>query len=177
MGRGQAPKPPPASPAPKDQPLVVNGWSLFIWTDLANRWRALKAEVERLRVQDREGYVRAPATKMLAMLAALMFREIPADPDAKEYRQGHTLGKPFAHWRRAKFFRRFRLFFRFHSKHRAIVYAWLNDETTLRRAGARTDPYAVFAGMLARGQPPDNFEVLLRASVALRRDEVPNDTP
>lgn len=149
------------------QPLGVNGWSLYIWTDLAQRWRALRAEVERLRQQDPKEYVHSPAAKMLKMVAALMFKEIPADPNAKRYRLGHSLGSQFTSWRRAKFFRRFRLFFRFHSQRRAIVYVWLNDERTLRKAGARTDPYAVFAKMLAGGSPPDDFDDLLRASGAL----------
>ena len=104
---------------------------------------------------------------MLKVLAALMFKEIPADPNAKRYRLGHSLGSRFTSWRRAKFLGRFRLFFRFHSKRRAIVYVWLNDERTLRKAGARTDPYAVFAKMLAAGEPPDDFDGLIRASGAL----------
>lgn len=107
---------------------------------------------------------------MLAMLAALMLREIPADPGAREYRLGRTLGPRFTHWRRAKFFGRFRPFFRYHSGRRIIVYVWLNDEHTLRKAGSRTDVYAVFAAMLTRGVPPDDFEALVRASRALRTE-------
>jgi toxin YhaV len=139
-----------------------------MWRELADRWRALRSDVERLKQRDPAGYVHAPATKMLAMLAVLMLREIPADPNANEYRQGHALGRKLGHWRRAKFFGRFRLFFRFHSRRRAIVYVWLNDENTLRKAGARTDPYTVFARMLAAGTPPDDFDDLLRASGPLR---------
>lgn len=151
---------------PPGQPLVVNGWSLHVWTDMAQRWTALRATVERLRQEDPHGYVHGPAAKVLKAVAALMFREIPADPNAKRYRLGHWLGRRFTSWRRAKFFGLFRLFFRFHSKRRAIVYVWLNDEQTLRKAGARTDPYAVFAKMLAAGEPPDDFDDLLRASGA-----------
>jgi len=110
---------------------------------------------------------------MLKVLAALMFKEIPADPNAKRYRLGHSLGRQFTSWRRAKFLGRFRLFFRFHSKRRAIVYVWLNDEQTLRKAGARTDPYAVFARMLAAGEPPGDFDDLLRAAAALRAQNGP----
>jgi toxin YhaV len=110
---------------------------------------------------------------MLKMLAALMFREIPSDPNARRYRLGHSLGTQFTSWRRAKFFGRFRPFFRFHSQRRAIVYVWLNDEHTLRKAGARTDPYAVFAKMLASGTPPDGFDDLLRASGTLRAPHGP----
>lgn len=118
-------------------------------------------------MEDPQRYSHAPAAKMLKVLAALMFKEIPADPNAQRYRPGHSLGSQFTSWRRAKLLGRFRLFFRFHSKRRAIVYVWLNDERTLRKAGARTDPYAVFAKMLAAGEPPDDFDALLRASGAL----------
>lgn len=45
---------------------------------------------------------------------------------------------------RSKIGRRFRLFFRYDSKARAIVFAWVDDEQTLRSAGSRSDPYAVF---------------------------------
>jgi len=158
----------PGPPAvPEGQPLVVNGWSLYVWTDMAQRWNALRATVERLRQEDPQGYVRSPAAKMLKTVAALILKAIPTDPNAKRYRLWHSLGKQFTSWRRAEFFGRFRLFFRFHSKRRAIVYVWLNDERTLRKAGARTDPYAVFAKMLAAGEPPDDFDDLLRASGAM----------
>jgi toxin YhaV len=157
------------APSAQSQPLVVNSWSLYIWTDLAERWNSLRAEVERLRQRDPQGSVHSPAAKMLKMMAAVMLKEIPADPNSKRYWLGHSLGGQFASWRRAKFLGRFRLFFRFHTKRRAIVYAWLNDELTLRKAGARTDPYAVFARMLASGSPPDDFDDLLRASGALKQ--------
>jgi toxin YhaV len=44
---------------------------------------------------------------------------------------------------------------------RVIVYAWVNDRNTLRKAGASTDPYAVFARMLANGNPPNDWPALL----------------
>ena len=37
----------------------------------------------------------------------------------------------------------------------------MNDETTLRKAGARSDPYTVFHRKLAGGNPPDNWAALL----------------
>jgi toxin YhaV len=46
------------------------------------------------------------------------------------------LGLPFRHWRRAKIGRRFGLFFRFDSRSRIIIYAWVNDAQTLRFAGS-----------------------------------------
>ena len=66
---------------------------------------------------------------------------------------------------RAKFGgNRFRLFFRADSRARVIVYAWVNDRDTLRKAGAGTDPYAVFARMLANANPPDGWPALLAAA-------------
>lgn len=41
-----------------------------------------------------------------------------------------------------------------------IVHAWVNDRDTLRKAGAASDPYAVFARMLAQGNPPDAWDTL-----------------
>jgi toxin YhaV len=66
------------------------------------------------------------------------------------------------HWFRAKFHQRYRLFFRFSSKDKIIVYVWIHDESTLRKAGAKTDAYAVFGAMLKSGEPPQSLEALLR---------------
>ena len=56
------------------------------------------------------------------------------------------------------------MFFRFDTKSKVIVYAWINDHHTLRAEGARSDPYAVFSKMLARNNPPDDWTELLRSS-------------
>jgi toxin YhaV len=45
-----------------------------------------------------------------------------------------------------------------------IVFAWVNDEQTLRSAGSKSDPYAVFEKMLGRGNPPDDWNALVTAS-------------
>lgn len=44
-----------------------------------------------------------------------------------------------------------------------IVYAWVNDEQTLRSAGSKTDPYGVFEKMPGRGRSPDDWDALVRA--------------
>ena len=90
-----------------------------------------------------------------------MLETVPTDPARDEYRQGNTLGPAHRHWRRAKIGRRFRLFFRYDSKAKVIVYAWVNDETTLRSSGSKSDPYAVFEKMLGRGNPPDDWNALV----------------
>ena len=93
-----------------------------------------------------------------------MLEIIPQDPSRDEYRQGNTLGPRYRHWRRARIGRRFRLFFRYDARAKVIVYAWVNDQSTLRFSGNRNDLYTIFARMLARGNPPDNRAALMTAS-------------
>lgn len=73
---------------------------------------------------------------------------------------GHAL----VYRQRAKTGRRFHLFFRYDSHSRIIVYAWINDEKTLRTAGSKHDLYAVFQKRLSRGNPPDDWSTLLDQS-------------
>lgn len=144
-----------------------HGWKLYRAGAFAHALTALQAEVERLAAGKPETYRAHPKTKLLARVRALVLDEIPRDPNARVYALGATLGPAHRHWRRAKFLQRFRLFFRFDSASRIIVYAWMNDENTLRKAGARSDPYAVFAQRLDAGDPPDDWNELL--SEARRR--------
>ncbi len=41
---------------------------------------------------------------------------------------------------------------------------WFNDGDTLRKAGSKTDVYATFRRMLARGDVPDSIDHLLAES-------------
>ncbi len=45
-----------------------------------------------------------------------------------------------------------------------IIFAWVNDENTLRSSGSKSDPCAVFQRMLERGHPPDDWAALLSLS-------------
>ena len=144
---------------------------MLFWRSFRERWTAIRDAARVAREADPDGYRHAPAVKFFRTLRDLVFEEIPANPDHPQFRQGKTLGGAHSHWRRAKFHRRFRLFFRFHSASRAIVYAWLNDETTLRKTGSRTDAYAVFRRMLERGTPPSDWEALMKACDAATADE------
>jgi toxin YhaV len=105
--------------------------------------------------------------KVADAIRQLILHEIPEDPARTRYRQGSTLGGEHKHWARAKFGNgRFRLFFRYHSKARIIVFAWVNDSETLRTYGSRTDAYVVFRRMLESGNPPDDWDALVRAASA-----------
>lgn len=142
--------------------LVVNGWRVFAHPLLLDQIEKLATAVADAKVKQPETWQSTANAKLLASLRQLIFETVPSDPTRPEYRQGGTLGKERKHWLRAKFGNgRFRLFFRYSSKDKAIIYAWVNDETTLRTYGSKTDAYAVFRKMLDSGNPPDTWERLL----------------
>ncbi len=150
------------------EPPRRNGWKLYQWREFGRAFAELVAEVERLERADPEGFRSHPSTKRLAAIYRLVTEIIPADPGAREFRQGNTLGPSNRHWFSAGFFQRYRLYFRFRTDARAIVYAWVNDDDTLRARGARSDAYAVFARMLEAGAPPGDWDQLLKESEALK---------
>lgn len=72
----------------------------------------------------------------------LAFDKIPQEPGSPAYRHGGTLGADRKNWFRGKTGNgRYRLFYRFSSPSRTIVYASLNDERTRRTSGSSTDAY------------------------------------
>ncbi len=144
--------------------MAVNAWGLYIYYLFDEQLAALEERAERARTQGADGPTSHPAAKLLTKVNELIYQLIPLDPSAAAFRQGNTLGKENRQWFRAKFSGRYRLFFRFSTQERAIVYAWINDEATLRKSGAKTDPYAVFQTMLAAGDPPQSFDDLLARS-------------
>lgn len=147
--------------------LQRHGWRLHAHPLFLDQLERLLAAVERARRSDPEGWQSKADARLLVALRALILDRIPRDPLAPAFRQGNTLGREHRHWFRAKFGgNRFRLFFRADSQARVIVYAWVNDRDTLRKAGAGTDPYAVFARMLAAGDPPGAWPALLAAARA-----------
>ncbi len=153
--------------------LQRHGWTLFGHPLLLDQLDRLIAASERAASADPAGWRGNANVKLLASARDLMFDRIPRDPLGPEFRQGNTLGPAHRHWFRAKFgANRFRLFFRADSAARIIVLTWVNDRETLRKAGAATDPYAVFARMLSSGHPPNDWPSLLAAAqdpAALRR--------
>jgi toxin YhaV len=137
---------------------------LFAHPLFLDQLEKLTASVSAVRDKDPGGYMRHSQTKLLAMVHEAVFRRIPADPSDKRFRQGGTLGEHHKNWFRDKFANgRFRLFFRFDSRSKVIVYAWLNDDKTLRAYGSKSDAYAVFKKMLDSGNPPTDWKRLLQA--------------
>src|SRR3984893_14345548 len=147
--------------------MNVNGWTVLFHEALLAQLRKLADAHARARKADPTGFRSNANVKLFAALAKLMLEVIPPDPSGPEYRQGNTLGPAYRHWFRASFLGRFRLFFRFDSRARIIVYAWVNDERSLRHRGSKSDPYEVFRRMLASGNPPNEWAALLRKSGGL----------
>lgn len=109
-------------------------WSLLFHRCVLEQLERLKAASDKAIASDsRNAHVNANV-KLYAALARLMLETIPSDPAREGFRQGSILSPDFRHWRCAKIGRRFRLFFRYDSRSRLIVYAWVNDEYTLRSA-------------------------------------------
>lgn len=145
--------------------LTINGWTILAHPLFLDQLEKLIETVEMMQAKKPAEYQKNANTKLLAALNKLIFEAIPADPTATAYRQGSTLSDDYKHWFRTKFGNgRFRLFFRYDSKAKVIIFAWVNDETTLRTYGAQTDAYKVFKGMLDNGNPPDDWAALHKAA-------------
>ena len=144
--------------------MTALSWSLLFHTCLLEQLEKLRVASEKAFSADSASAPENANVKLYAALSKLIFETVPDDPARDEYRQGNTMRPEFRHWRRAKIGRRFRLFFRYDSHTKVIVYAWVNDEKTLRAAGSKNDPYAVFQKMLSRGNPPDDWDALLKQS-------------
>jgi toxin YhaV len=141
--------------------MIAHGWKLYVHHRFERQYRLLVESVGVLAAKDPIGYQQQPLAKLLFAVQRLIFEVIQRNPNAPEFRQGNTLGAAHRHWFRAKFHQRYRLFYRFSTTEKVIVYAWMIDERTLRKAGAKTDPYYIFREMLEAGDLPPTMEALM----------------
>ncbi len=146
--------------------MKINGWQLF-------QHKLFKAEFDRLLAQAERIYQASPNTyqnhntvKLFTRIVQLITKEIPDNPEHDRFNQGNTLGENYRFWKRAKF-GRYRLFFRYERTKKVIIYAWINDEKSLRKQGDKNDPYALFVKGLKREKPPSSIEQLLKESEIL----------
>lgn len=121
-------------------------------------------EANKILDSGRPGAFNHPKVKLMAALDRLVFEIITSDPASSKFLLGNTLGPKHRAWRRAKFGGQYRVFFRFDSKAKIIIFGWVNDEDWLRAYGSKTDAYAVFAKMLESGSPPSTWTDLLGES-------------
>jgi toxin YhaV len=141
--------------------MIANGWKLYAYRLFDQQFQQLEDRVQSLTRKQPVHYKDQPAAKLLAAVHRLVFELIPRDPNAAEFRQGNTLGPDNRHWFRAKFHQRYRLFYRFSSRDKIIVYGWMSDELSLRKSSSKTDPYHVFGDLLKAGDPPRTMEQLI----------------
>ena len=142
-----------------------HGWHLLFHDGLIEQLQKLTAAAQRAQTQDPHGFQSNANVKLFNALAQLMLETVPSDHSRDEYRQGNTTGPAFRHWRRAKLGRRFRLFFRFDSKTRIIIFmAMMAAKTYLAKRQARADLTA-FDAVMARtgGEPPREGDRILPA--------------
>lgn len=144
--------------------MKINGWRIGFHAQILLKLEKLIEAVEEERRRHPGRVPQSQPARILASLRQLIFVDIPADPTRSIYRQGDTLGRDRKHWFRAKFGNgRYRLFFRYRASDKVLLFAWVNDEGTLRTYGKSTDAYAAFASMLDRDDPPDDWDALLTA--------------
>lgn len=141
--------------------VVVNGWVIVAHPLFIEQVDTLIEQVKEYRRRHPDTYRDKSAAKRLAAIRKLAFQDIPSDPASDRYRLGNTMGENYRYWRRAKFYQQYRLFFRYNTTDGIIVLAWVNDSSTLRARGSKTDAYSVFQRMLGGGSPPSTWKELL----------------
>ncbi|RKF13544.1 type II toxin-antitoxin system YhaV family toxin [Roseovarius spongiae] len=107
-------------------------------------------------------YRKKAPSKILAATEKLTKEVIPADPASSVFDLGNTIGPEHRTWKRAKFLQQSRLFFRHDMKSRIIIYGRVNNENTKRAYGSKTDTYRVFQKRLAAGDPPSDWNDLIK---------------
>lgn len=117
-----------------------HGWTLLFHEGVIEQLRKLHAAAERAEQNDPQGFESNANVKLFRALSQLIMDAVPSDPARDEFRQGNTLGPAYRHWRRAKIGRRFRLFFRYDSKAKAIVFAWGERRADLAVGGQQVRP-------------------------------------
>lgn len=138
--------------------LIQNGWKLFYhpvfgfhYGQLRDRARLLKK-----RLGNAE-FTRHPDVKLVAAVRRVILETIPEDPNRPDF----WLKGDLAKFRRVKGYGlpdRYRLFYVFSKQQQAVIVLYLNESGTLRKQGAKSDPYEVFSGLLGSGRLGSDFD-------------------
>lgn len=141
------------------------------WTKLwlpifEERYTEILDLVEKAMKDDPEHFYDKKIYKFWECVTDTIENRIFIEPTSSEFLLGNTLGRDNRSWKRAKkgLPNRYRLFFKCTTESNSIILAWLNDDKTLRKAGAKTDVYTVFKKKLANGEVPSDITSLLSDS-------------
>lgn len=160
-GKGPSSKGKSVSSSATTAIFEANGWTLLLHPCFLEQLEKLTAAVETERRKHGEAAANSANSKVLRQIIEIAFEKVPQNPAHPDYRQGKTLGSERTHWFRAKFGGgRYRLFFRYSTAEKIIIYAWVNDEDTLRTYGKKTDAYREFSRRLDADRPPDSWTAL-----------------
>ncbi|WP_051257754.1 type II toxin-antitoxin system YhaV family toxin [Desulfovibrio cuneatus] len=117
----------------------------------------------RMKEENPTGYKELPKVRFFDGIRKAMNNAL-ADPTHKRYLLGNTLGEAYRRWRRIKndgLPDRYRLFFQFSTEELKVIFCWLNDQSTMRKKGSKTDVYVIFKKLLENGKIPSQFSALL----------------
>lgn len=152
---------------------VYHGYELHALTIFQTILSELTEEVDRLMEKSPDDFFNHPKYKLFEAVLTNILDNVPQNPDHNSFRQGLTLGPKCKSWRRVKKKNlppRYRLFFQFNSNApKTIIYAWLNDDSTQRKAGSKTDVYTVFKKMLDNGTIPNSWNELTNEANPLKQ--------
>jgi toxin YhaV len=147
--------------------LVESPWLVLGHSAFMTQLDRYKQEAMRAQSRVNDDWVKTTAGKKIAALRQQVFVRVPRNPSDFEFRLGNALGPNYRNWFRAKFLQQFRLFFRFSSQSKIIVYGWVNNSDTLRAYGSTSDAYLVFRRMLESGQVPNTWDELIAEAAKL----------
>ncbi len=138
--------------------LETHGWKVLYHPLFGDRYNELRARVRKLKEQLTADAFRAhPVAKLLKAVSNTILETVPLDPNRADF----WLVGDLARFRRVKKHGlpdRFRLFYAFSSEAKTIIYLYLNDRDTLRKKGAKTDPYEIFGDLVSSGRIGKDFE-------------------
>ena len=128
-----------------------NGWQILFNEPFTTAYGDLSASL------NPKEFKQHPDIKLFSALYKVIYEVVPGDPNHPDFRLDGQLRK----FRRVKgrgLPARFRLFFIFMESTKTIVFLYMNDRRSLRKAGDPRDPYGKFSRLVQQGVIGSDFE-------------------
>lgn len=145
----------------------MTAWRLLVHPAFDYQYQQLLEAAALTQAKVGPDWVKTKVGKQFLALDAIVRKIVPADPAHSRFAMGNTLGPKYRLWRRAKYLQQYRAFFRYSSIHKTVVYAWVNDDQSLRAYGSKNDAYEVFRRMLESGRIPNSWDELMQETKKL----------